>query len=101
MESTFWTYRQCGYRRRNNHGTGGYETIRLIDYEGLTQEECSERMNVARTTVGDDNDARKFGAAAGRGRSLSEGGDYKLYDENEKTMAVVDAGDIGKAMVRV
>ena len=28
-----------------------YETIRLIDYEGLTQEECSERMNVARTTV--------------------------------------------------
>lgn len=28
-----------------------YETIRLIDLEGLTQEECSRQMDVARTTV--------------------------------------------------
>ncbi|MGD9605279.1 MAG: DUF134 domain-containing protein [Bacilli bacterium] len=28
-----------------------YETIRLIDLEGFTQEECSKQMNVARTTV--------------------------------------------------
>ena len=28
-----------------------YEVIRLIDLEGLTQEECSEQMEVARTTV--------------------------------------------------
>lgn len=28
-----------------------YEAIRLIDLEGLMQEECAERMNVARTTV--------------------------------------------------
>lgn len=28
-----------------------YEAIRLIDFEGLNQAECAERMEVARTTV--------------------------------------------------
>lgn len=37
-----------------------YETIRLIDYVGLTQEDCAKQMNVARTTVQRIyNDARK------------------------------------------
>lgn len=28
-----------------------YETIRLIDHEGFTQKECSEQMQISRTTV--------------------------------------------------
>jgi len=28
-----------------------YEAVRLIDYDGLTQEECAEVMDVARSTI--------------------------------------------------
>jgi len=62
-----------------------YETIRLIDYEGLMQEECAERMNVARTTVQRIyNDARKKMAeflVSGKPLTI-DGGNFVLCDES-------------------
>lgn len=64
-----------------------YETIRLIDYEGLTQEECSARMKVARTTVQKiySDSRKKISEAIIDGKVLRiEGGNYKLYEESER-----------------
>ena len=65
-----------------------YETIRLIDLEGFTQEECANQMDIARTTVqGIYNGARqKIADSLVNGKILTiEGGDYKLCDGLEKT----------------
>lgn len=65
-----------------------YETIRLIDLEGYTQEECADQMNIARTTVQRIyNDARKkLAESLVNGKVLRiEGGDYKLCDGLEKS----------------
>jgi predicted DNA-binding protein (UPF0251 family) len=60
-----------------------YETIRLIDLEGYTQEECAKQMNIARTTVqGIYNDAReKLAESVVNGKVLFiKGGEYQLCD---------------------
>jgi uncharacterized protein len=63
-----------------------YETIRLIDHIGLTQEQCATQMHVARTTVQRMyTDARKkLAAFLVTGSSLHiEGGNYKLCEKND------------------
>ena len=60
-----------------------YETIRLIDLEGLIQEECASQMNIARTTVqAIYNEARKKVAESlVNGKVLFiKGGEYRLCD---------------------
>lgn len=64
-----------------------FETIRLIDYVGLTQEQCAAQMNVARTTV-----QRMYTEARKRiagflinGTALSiDGGNYSFCENGER-----------------
>ena len=63
-----------------------YESVRLIDYIGLTQEQCAEQMHVARTTVQRIyTDARKkLASFLVRGTSLEiNGGNYKVCEDNQ------------------
>ena len=63
-----------------------YETIRLIDYEGLNQEEASLRMNIGRTTVqAIYTEARKkIALSLVEGSILKiDGGDYVLCQDEE------------------
>lgn len=58
-----------------------YETIKLIDYEGLTQEECARLMQVARTTVQQiySNARKKVATMILEEKSLLiQGGCYKI-----------------------
>ena len=63
-----------------------FESIRLIDQEGLTQDESAVRMNVARGTVQRlYSDARaKLAESLVNGSVLKiDGGDYQLYSDPE------------------
>ena len=63
-----------------------FETIRLIDYIGLTQEQCASQMHVARTTVQRlYTDARKKIAnylITGTALEIT-GGNYQICENSE------------------
>ena len=64
-----------------------YETIRLIDLEGMTQEECADGMNVARTTVQRiyTSARKKLATSLVNGNVLKiEGGEYRLCSDEER-----------------
>lgn len=64
-----------------------YETIRLLDLEGFTQEEAAEQMAVARTTVQRmyANARKKIAHVLFAGLTLRiEGGDYEVNSIAER-----------------
>ncbi len=65
-------------------GLDEYECIRLIDREGLTQEQCAKSMGVARTTVTHiyESARRKLAMALVDGKTLLiSGGPYTLREQ--------------------
>ena len=60
-----------------------YETIRLIDYEGLTHEQCARQMGISRTTVTEIYEHARFQLSdcLVNGKTLHiTGGNYRLCD---------------------
>ena len=66
-------------------GIDEFECIRLIDFCGLSQAECGEQMQVARTTIAliYEHARKKIAEAIVYGRQLEiTGGSYRLPEED-------------------
>jgi len=60
-----------------------FETIRLVDHEGLTHQQCAERMDISRTTATEMYESARAKIAdclVNGKRLLIQGGDYRLCD---------------------
>lgn len=74
-----------------------FESIRLIDYQKLTQEECARAMNVARTTVTAiyESARHKMADALVNGkRLLLKGGTYQLQEQLNDLKTAEKGGNI-------
>ena len=71
-----------------------FETVRLLDAEGLTQEACAARMNVARTTVTAmyDSARKKLADALVRGKRLLIAGGCCEYEPQETGQRIMEKG---------
>ena len=64
-----------------------YESIRLMDYEGLNQEESAKKMEIGRSTFQRiyDDARKKIAQSLVDGRNIIiEGGDYKICEDFEE-----------------
>ena len=79
-----------------------FETIRLLDHEGLNQEECAVRMGVARTTVTAmyESARKKLVSAVVEGKRLCiAGGNIEI--DRERNVLSVDIKSKGEKTMRV
>ena len=85
-----WTsFKACGSEGELiNMTLDEYEVVRLIDLEGLTQEQCAEQMEIARTTVQAiyANARKVLAQCIVEGRALHiDGGDIHLCEHNKSS----------------
>lgn len=63
-----------------------YETLRLIDYMGLTQMECALQMQVARSTIASIYESARYKISDSlvNGKAIKvSGGDYKICPNSQ------------------
>jgi len=83
----YWTFAADGAEAGNGTvimSLDEYETVRLIDHDGMTQEECARSMGVARTTVTAiyERARKKLADLIVEGTTLRvSGGTYQLPEE--------------------